>query len=153
LVSWKPIEDYIDNQFEQYYRDETGLNRRNIKDNRVHCCLYFIPPYGHGYLAYSRFRRSRLLAWNICSSPADVAACKEKHQNSLTLYSNVLGGMQRLVRQTLPQRYLLVCSSVTLVHCRTESDAVCQRHSCNICVTVSSFRWKNGYLVPKGKSL
>ncbi|XP_030638937.1 septin-5-like [Chanos chanos] len=46
--SWKPIEDYIDQQFEQYFRDESGLNRKNIQDNRVHCCLYFISPYGHG---------------------------------------------------------------------------------------------------------
>lgn len=48
-ISWKQIEDYIDQQFEQYFRDESGLNRRNIQDNRVHCCLYFISPYGHGY--------------------------------------------------------------------------------------------------------
>ncbi len=27
---------------------ESGLNRKNIVDTRVHCCLYFIPPYGHG---------------------------------------------------------------------------------------------------------
>ncbi|MEQ2179059.1 Septin-5, partial [Goodea atripinnis] len=46
---WKPITDYIDQQFEQYFRDESGLNRKNIQDNRVHCCLYFIPPFGHGY--------------------------------------------------------------------------------------------------------
>ncbi|KAM7374508.1 hypothetical protein PAMP_007161 [Pampus punctatissimus] len=46
--SWKTIEDYIDQQFEQYFRDESGLNRRNIQDNRVHCCLYFISPSGHG---------------------------------------------------------------------------------------------------------
>ncbi|KAK2828218.1 hypothetical protein Q5P01_019252 [Channa striata] len=46
--SWKHIEDYIDQQFEQYFRDESGLNRRNIQDNRVHCCLYFISPFGHG---------------------------------------------------------------------------------------------------------
>uniref|UniRef100_A0A3B4V514 Septin n=1 Tax=Seriola dumerili TaxID=41447 RepID=A0A3B4V514_SERDU len=39
---------YIDQQFEQYFRDESGLNRRNIQDNRVHCCLYFISPFGHG---------------------------------------------------------------------------------------------------------
>ncbi|XP_030293675.1 septin-5-like isoform X3 [Sparus aurata] len=45
---WKEIEDYIDQQFEQYFRDESGLNRRNIQDNRVHCCLYFISPFGHG---------------------------------------------------------------------------------------------------------
>ena len=29
-------------------KDESGLNRKNIVDNRVHCCLYFISPYGHG---------------------------------------------------------------------------------------------------------
>ncbi|VUZ53169.1 unnamed protein product [Hymenolepis diminuta] len=45
---WKPIEDYIDGTFEQYFKDECGLNRKNIQDNRVHCCLYFISPYGHG---------------------------------------------------------------------------------------------------------
>lgn len=42
------IVDYVDQQFQQYYSDESGLNRRNIIDNRVHCCLYFISPYGHG---------------------------------------------------------------------------------------------------------
>ncbi|TNN49267.1 Septin-5 [Liparis tanakae] len=31
-----------------YFRDESGLNRKNIQDNRVHCCLYFVPPFGHG---------------------------------------------------------------------------------------------------------
>ncbi|KAG5844754.1 hypothetical protein ANANG_G00165910 [Anguilla anguilla] len=45
---WKSVEDYIDEQFEQYFRDESGLNRKNIQDNRVHCCLYFISPFGHG---------------------------------------------------------------------------------------------------------
>ncbi|XP_030078427.1 septin-4-like [Microcaecilia unicolor] len=45
---WKPIADYVDQQFEQYFRDESGLNRKNILDNRVHCCLYFISPFGHG---------------------------------------------------------------------------------------------------------
>jgi septin family protein len=32
----------------EYYSAESGLNRKSIQDNRVHCCLYFIPPYGHG---------------------------------------------------------------------------------------------------------
>ncbi|XP_014679522.1 PREDICTED: septin-5-like [Priapulus caudatus] len=45
---WKPIEKYIDDQFAQYFKDESGLNRKNITDNRVHCCLYFISPYGRG---------------------------------------------------------------------------------------------------------
>ena len=39
---------YIDDQFERFLNDESGLNRRNISDNRAHCCFYFIAPWGHG---------------------------------------------------------------------------------------------------------
>ncbi|XP_042899380.1 septin-1 isoform X2 [Parasteatoda tepidariorum] len=46
--SFKSIIQYIDDQFERFLRDESGLNRRNINDSRVHCCFYFISPYGHG---------------------------------------------------------------------------------------------------------
>ena len=46
--SFQQIIRYIDEQFERYLRDESGLNRKNIVDNRVHCCFYFINPYGHG---------------------------------------------------------------------------------------------------------
>ena len=45
---YKPIIQYIDSKFEQFLSDESGLNRRNISDNRVHCCFYFISPWGHG---------------------------------------------------------------------------------------------------------
>lgn len=48
FCSFKSIIQYIDDQFERFLRDESGLNRRNIVDNRVHCCFYFISPYGHG---------------------------------------------------------------------------------------------------------
>lgn len=46
--SFKEIIKYIDSQFEKYLQDESGLNRRHIVDNRVHCCFYFINPAGHG---------------------------------------------------------------------------------------------------------
>jgi len=46
--SWLPIVNYINDQYETYLKDESGLNRRNITDNRVHCCLYFVNPVGHG---------------------------------------------------------------------------------------------------------
>ena len=46
--SFQQINRYIDDQFERYLNDESGLNRKNIIDNRVHCCFYFISPYGHG---------------------------------------------------------------------------------------------------------
>lgn len=45
---FKPIIQYVDDQFERYLNDESGLNRRHIVDNRVHCCFYFINPSGHG---------------------------------------------------------------------------------------------------------
>ncbi|CAB1322104.1 unnamed protein product, partial [Coregonus sp. 'balchen'] len=45
---FKTIIQYIDNQFERYLHDESGLNRRHIVDNRVHCCFYFISLFGHG---------------------------------------------------------------------------------------------------------
>ena len=46
--SWKACVKYVDDQFAAYFDGESGLNRKNIVDSRVHCCLYFIPPYGHG---------------------------------------------------------------------------------------------------------
>ena len=46
--SFQQIIRYIDEQFERYLTDESGLNRKNIIDNRVHCCFYFISPYGRG---------------------------------------------------------------------------------------------------------
>lgn len=45
---YKPIVKYIDDQFERYFRDESGLNRRHIVDNRIHCCFYFVNPASHG---------------------------------------------------------------------------------------------------------
>ncbi|KAH9426784.1 septin-2-like [Dermatophagoides pteronyssinus] len=46
--SFQIVENYIDEQFNQYFKDESGLNRKNIVDNRIHCCLYFISPFGRG---------------------------------------------------------------------------------------------------------
>ncbi|RWS31736.1 septin-2-like protein 2 [Leptotrombidium deliense] len=46
--SFHLVENYVDDQFNQYFKDESGLNRKNIVDNRVHCCLYFISPLGRG---------------------------------------------------------------------------------------------------------
>ena len=48
LYSWTPIIDYVNEQYDNYFRDESGLNRKNLEDHRVHCCLYFINPSTHG---------------------------------------------------------------------------------------------------------
>uniref|UniRef100_A0AAQ4PE73 Septin n=1 Tax=Gasterosteus aculeatus aculeatus TaxID=481459 RepID=A0AAQ4PE73_GASAC len=46
--SWQPIIDHIDSKFEDYLNSESRVNRRQMPDSRIHCCLYFIAPSGHG---------------------------------------------------------------------------------------------------------
>ncbi|XP_070178246.1 protein peanut-like [Littorina saxatilis] len=45
---WSPITDYIDSKYEEYLNSESRVNRTTMPDTRVHCCLYFIAPTGHG---------------------------------------------------------------------------------------------------------
>ena len=47
---WEPIRELISAQFESYLQHETLVDRRGltIPDTRVHACLYFISPVGHG---------------------------------------------------------------------------------------------------------
>jgi septin family protein len=46
FCSWKPILDFVDQQFLKYFQAETsfGIERKYVQDQRVHCCLYFLPP-------------------------------------------------------------------------------------------------------------
>ncbi|XP_066459590.1 septin-5 isoform X5 [Eleutherodactylus coqui] len=85
--SWKAITDYIDQQFEQYFRDESGLNRKNIQDNRVHCCLYFISPFGHGLrpvdVAFMKALHEKvnivpLIAKADCLVPTEIRKLKDR---------------------------------------------------------------------------
>merc|ERR1719270_2332626 len=48
--SFGPIVDHVDNQFEAYLQEELKIKRNlsNFHDSRVHACLYFITPNGHG---------------------------------------------------------------------------------------------------------
>ncbi|ALC39625.1 pnut [Drosophila busckii] len=45
---WLPILEYVDSKYEEYLTAESQVYRKTISDNRVHCCLYFIAPSGHG---------------------------------------------------------------------------------------------------------
>lgn len=45
---WEEIIKYINERYSKYLEDESGLNRKNIIDNRVHACLYFLNPSAHG---------------------------------------------------------------------------------------------------------
>merc|ERR1711884_516321 len=48
--SFKPIVDYIESQYEAFLQEELKIKRNlnSYHDSRVHACLYFITPSGHG---------------------------------------------------------------------------------------------------------
>jgi septin 6/8/11 len=48
--SFKAVVDYIDAQFEAYLQEELKIKRAlsNYHDSRIHVCLYFVCPTGHG---------------------------------------------------------------------------------------------------------
>jgi len=43
-----PVTTYIEKQFDQFLEAEQRVNRVQLVDSRVHACLYFIAPSGHG---------------------------------------------------------------------------------------------------------
>lgn len=55
--SFKPIVDYIDAQFEAYLQEELKIKRSlsTYHDSRIHACLYFICPTGHGWVRAVQF--------------------------------------------------------------------------------------------------
>uniref|UniRef100_A0A8D3C1H9 Septin n=1 Tax=Scophthalmus maximus TaxID=52904 RepID=A0A8D3C1H9_SCOMX len=92
---WRPVTDYIHQQFEQYFRDESGLNRKNIQDNRVHCCLYFIPPFGHGLrpvdVEFMKALQDKvnvvpLIAKADCLTPSEIKKLKEQLREEIDKY-------------------------------------------------------------------
>lgn len=42
--AWGAITSYINDQYTQFFLQETQPDRAEKTDTRVHCCLYFIPP-------------------------------------------------------------------------------------------------------------
>lgn len=49
--SWEPIVNYIERKYLDYFSEETKIERAaTIPDKRVHLCLYFVSPTGHGYV-------------------------------------------------------------------------------------------------------
>jgi septin 2 len=99
--SFQQIIRYTDEQFERYLRDESGLNRKNICDNRVHCCFYFINPYGHGLkpldIEVMRQLSNKVsivpvIAKSDCLTQSEIIALKRKilqeiQENDIKIYS------------------------------------------------------------------
>jgi len=55
--SYKPIVEYIDEQFEAYLQEELKVKRslHTYHDTRIHACLYFLAPTGHSYVFWLTF--------------------------------------------------------------------------------------------------
>lgn len=45
---WDPVVQFVESQYEAFLDAETRVNRVALPDSRVHACLYFIAPSGHG---------------------------------------------------------------------------------------------------------
>ncbi len=48
VSSWSPITQHINSKYEEFLNEESRVVRGVLEDRRVHCCLYFIAPTGHG---------------------------------------------------------------------------------------------------------
>ena len=52
---WSPVISYVESQYEAFLDAETRVNRvAKMPDSRVHACLYFIAPSGHGLKVKNR---------------------------------------------------------------------------------------------------
>lgn len=50
--AWQSVSSFIEEKFQKYLSDESRVNRKTVpSDRRVHACLYFIAPSGHGMKA------------------------------------------------------------------------------------------------------
>jgi len=45
---WDPVISFVESQYDNFLDAETRVNRVEMPDARVHSCLYFIAPSGHG---------------------------------------------------------------------------------------------------------
>lgn len=45
---WADCLSYVERQYDRFLEEETRVRRTKLEDRRVHACLYFISPNGHG---------------------------------------------------------------------------------------------------------
>lgn len=113
--SWSPIVNYIDEQYRSYIFQEEQPLRASLKDNRIHCCLYFI-----------NLTRNGL-------SALDIAAMEEisKRVNLIPVIAKIDGltsadleMYKRKIRETLQKQEIKVCSFLDQNHpnCQTIFD-------------------------------
>ena len=77
--SWKPIIDHIDSKYDEYLNAESRVTRgAQLDDHRIHCCLYFITPSGHGLVVMKCHCMCDGLACSL--KQLDVAFMKQLHE-------------------------------------------------------------------------
>ena len=77
---WDPVISYVESQYEAFLDAETRVNRITaMPDTRVHACLYFIAPSGHGL------------------KPLDVEFMKRLH-DKVNLAFNVSYGLKHITQ-------------------------------------------------------
>ncbi|XP_039262184.2 septin-2-like [Styela clava] len=98
--SFKPIVEYIDQQFENYLQEELKIIRslHNYHDTRIHACLYFISPTGHGLKSLDLLTMKNLdNKVNIIPviAKADTVSKSELHKFKIKIMSElVTNGVQ-----------------------------------------------------------
>ncbi|KAI8036884.1 septin-2 [Drosophila gunungcola] len=92
--SYKALVEYVDSQFEAYLQEELKIQRTmaSAHDGRVHACLYFICPTGHGLKAMdlecmkqldTRVNIIPVIAKADTISKSELAGFKERIMNEL----------------------------------------------------------------------
>ncbi|KAJ8683729.1 hypothetical protein QAD02_019521 [Eretmocerus hayati] len=95
--SFKDLEDYIDAQFEYYLQEELKIKRSILtyQDSRIHVCLYFICPTGHGLKPLDLICMKRLdkkvniipiIAKADCVSKHDLEVFKSKVNKEIEVH-------------------------------------------------------------------
>lgn len=98
--SYKPIVDYIDQQFENYLQEELKIKRsiQLYHDTRTHACLYFIAPTGHSLKSLDLVTMKKLDSKvNIIPviAKADTISKSELHKFKIKIMSElVANGVQ-----------------------------------------------------------
>ena len=62
---WDPVINFVESRYEEFLDAETRVNRVPLPDTRVHACLYFIAPSGHGLKPLdAEFMRRYFTVWD-----------------------------------------------------------------------------------------
>merc|ERR1712025_576189 len=83
--SFGPVVDYVDSQFEAYLQEELKIKRNlsGFHDSRVHACLYFITPNGHGLKSIDLVCMKKLDQKADTVNKAELTKFKAKIMNEL----------------------------------------------------------------------